>query len=371
MTPAVSALRKTPLNAWHRANGGRMVPFAGWDMPVEYSGLGNEHRAVRTRAGLFDVTHMGQVELAGRDALAAVQRMTSNDAGKLRVGQAQYSALTSPSGAFVDDLRVYRLANDHFLYVVNACNVQKDVEWIVEQAKPFGDVAVVDTSSRYALIALQGPRAHEVMQALTDVELAPVGYYWFTHGEIAGARGMISRTGFTGESGYEIFVPPQSAVKVWQAILQEGRSAGVIPAGLGALDTLRLEAALRLYGNDIDGATSVLEAGLERIVAWDKGDFIGRAALAEQKAKGVSRHIVGFEMVDRAIARRGYDVYLDGVKTGAVTSGTRTPFLKKAIGLAYLPIARTEPGTEFEVDVRGRRAKARVVSLPFYKPPKG
>jgi aminomethyltransferase len=348
-----------------------MEVCAGWDMPVEYSGLSDEHMAVRTRAGLFDVTPMGQVELAGKDALAAVQHMTSNDASRLDVGQAQYSGLTTPAGTFVDDLLVYRFANDHFLYVINAPNVDKDVAWILEQVQPFGDVAVVDTSSRYALIALQGPLSLEVLQTLTDVNLSALEYGWFTHGEVAGARATISRTGYTGESGFEIFVPPQSAVKVWQAILQAGRGGGVVPAGLGARDTLRLEAAMRLYGNDIDDTTSVLEADLEWIVGWDKGDFNGRAALAEQKVKGLSRRIVGFEIVDRAIARHGYDVYLDGTKAGTVTSGTRTPFLKKAIGMAYLPIARTEPGTEFEVDVRGRRARARVVPLPFYKRPKG
>jgi aminomethyltransferase len=348
-----------------------MVPFAGWEMPVEYTGLADEHLAVRTRAGLFDVSHMGQVELAGRDALAAVQRMTSNDAGKLKVGQAQYSALTTPAGTFVDDLLVYRFADAHFLFVVNASNVEKDYAWIAGQARAFGDAAAVDTSSRYALIALQGPVAREVLQALTDVDLAALKYYWFTHGEVAGVRATISRTGYTGESGYEIFAPPRQAVRVWDAVLQAGRDAGVIPAGLGARDTLRLEAAMRLYGNDIDDTTTVLEAGLEWIVGWDKGEFNGREALAAQKAAGVRRRLVGFEMVDRAIARHGFDVLVDGVKAGAVTSGTQTPYVKRAIGMAYLPIGRTEPGTGFEVDVRGRRARARVVPLPFYKRPKG
>ena len=348
-----------------------MVVFAGWDMPVEYSGLAVEHMAVRTRAGLFDVSHMGQVELAGKDALAAVQHMTSNDAGKLKIGQAQYSGLTTPAGTFVDDLLVYRFATDHFLFVVNASNVGKDFAWITEQAKPFGDVSAVNTSARYALIALQGPAAREVLQTLTDVDLGAIAYYWFAHGEVAGVRATISRTGYTGERGFEIFTPPQSAVRVWDAVLQAGRSADVVPAGLGARDTLRLEAAMRLYGNDIDDTTTVLEADLEWIVGWDKGEFTGRAVLADQKARGLSRRIVGFEMVDRAIARHGYDVYLDGAKAGTVTSGTQTPFMKKAIGMAYLPVARTEPGTEFEVDVRGRRAKARVVPLPFYKRPKG
>jgi aminomethyltransferase len=348
-----------------------MVAFAGWEMPVEYSGLAEEHLAVRTRAGLFDVSHMGQVELAGKDALAAVQQMTSHDASKLQVGQAQYSGLMTPAGTFVDDLLVYRLANRHFLFVVNASNVEKDVRWIVEAARPFSDVAVVDTSSRYALIALQGPSAREVLQTQTDVDLGALEYYWFAPGEVAGARVTISRTGYTGESGYEIFAPPQSAVKVWEGLLRAGGDAGVIPCGLGARDTLRLEAAMRLYGHDIDDTTTVLEADLEWIVDWNKGDFTGRAALEAQKAGGLARRLAGFEMVDRAIARHGHDVLVDGVKAGSVTSGTKTPFLGKAIGMAYLPADRAVPGTGFEVDVRGRRARARVVPLPFYKRPKG
>lgn len=371
MTQSATALLKTPLAEWHRAHGGRMVAFAGWEMPVEYSSLVEEHLAVRRRAGLFDVSHMGQIELAGKDALAAVQRMTSNDAGKLEVGQAQYSALTTPAGTFVDDLLVSRLAGDHFLLVVNASNVKKDFTWIAQQARPFPDAAAVNTSSRYALLALQGPAARDVLQAVTDVDLPAIRYYRFTHGEVAGVRATISRTGYTGENGYEIFTPPQQALRVWQALLEAGREAGVMPAGLGARDTLRLEAAMRLYGNDIDETTSVLEADLEWIVGWDKGEFNGRDALAAQKAEGPRRRLVGFEMTDRAIARHGYEVLVEGRPAGAVTSGTRTPFLEKAIGMAYLPVDRTGPGTEFEVDVRGRRARARVVPLPFYKRAKG
>jgi aminomethyltransferase len=348
-----------------------MVEFAGWEMPAEYSGLSAEHLAVRTRAGLFDVSHMGQLELAGRDALAAVQRITSNDASKLQPGQAQYSALTTPAGTFVDDVLVYRLARDHFLLVVNASNVAKDFEWVAGQVKDLGDAAAVNTSSRYALLALQGPAAGEVLQALTDLDLDGLRYYWFAHGEVAGVRATVSRTGYTGESGFEIFTPPQAAAKVWEAILAAGRSAGVVPAGLGARDTLRLEAAMRLYGQDIDETTTVLEAGLEWIVAWEKGGFNGRDALAEQKARGLARRLVGFEMVDRAIARQGCEVLVEGRVAGAVTSGTRTPFLAKAIGMAYLPVEAAELGTVFEVDVRGRRARARVVPLPFYKRPKG
>jgi len=363
-------LKQTPLNARHRALGARMVPFAGWDMPVEYAGLSQEHLAVRTRAGLFDVTHMGQVELAGKDALAAVQRISSNDAARLKVGQAHYAGLTTPAGTFVDDMLVYRFAEDHFLLVINASNVDKDYAWIVDQTRPF-DAAAVNTSARYALIALQGPMARQVMQRLSNMDLGGIKYYWFAHGEIAGVRGTISRTGYTGEDGFEVFVPPQQAVKIWDAILEEGRDEGVVPAGLGARDTLRLEAAMRLYGNDIDDTTTVLEADLEWIVGWTKEDFLGRQALAEQKARGVTTRLVGFEMKDRAIARHGYPVIIGGAAAGRVTSGTQTPFLKKAIGMAYVPAAHAAPGTEFDVDVRGRLARAAVVPLPFYKRPRG
>jgi aminomethyltransferase len=363
-------LKQTPLNARHRSLGARMVPFAGWDMPVEYSGLSQEHLAVRTRAGLFDVTHMGQVELAGKEALAAVQWISCNDAARLKIGQAHYSGLTTPAGTFVDDMLVYRFGDDHFLLVINASNVEKDYAWIAEQTRRF-DVAAVNTSARYALIALQGPLARQVMQRLSNVDLAAIRYYWFAHGEIAGVRGTLSRTGYTGEDGFEAFVPPQQAVRVWDAILEAGRDEGVIPAGLGARDTLRLEAAMRLYGNDIDDTTTVLDADLEWIIGWNKGDFLGRQALADQKARGVSNRIVGFEMVDRAIARHGYPALVGGVAVGRVTSGTQTPFLKKAIGMAYLPAAHSAPGTEFDVDVRGRSARAKVVPLPFYKRPRG
>jgi aminomethyltransferase len=363
----VAALKKTPLNARHRASGAKMVPFGGWDMPVEYSGIVQEHLAVRTRAGLFDVSHMGEIEIAGRDALAAVQRISCNDASKLQAGQAQYSGLLTPQGTFVDDLLVYRLAAEHFLLVVNAGNIEKDYAWIVEQIKPAGDAVAVNASSRYALLAVQGPEALRIVQSLTAVELDAIKYYWFAHGEVANVRATISRTGYTGEDGFEIFVPPASADRVWQAVVEAGQSAELIPCGLGARDTLRLEAAMRLHGNDIDETTSVLEADLGWIVGWKKGDFIGAGALREQKAGGVRRKIVGFEMLDRGIARHGYDVYVGGEQAGRVTSGTQTPFLRKAIGMAYLPVEHTASDMEFDVDIRGRRTRARVVPMPFYK----
>jgi aminomethyltransferase len=364
-----STIRKTALHARHVALGARMVPFAGWDMPVEYSGITAEHMAVRASAGLFDVSHMGEIEVAGADALAAIQRITSNDASRLSVGQAQYAGLMMPNGAFVDDLLVYRLAADHFLLVVNASNVAKDFAWIREQIKGIGDAVTVDSSSRYALIAVQGPAARQIVQPLTGVDLGTIKYYWFAHGEIASVRCTISRTGYTGEDGYELFVPPASAPRVWDALLDAGKPFDLTPAGLGARDTLRLEAAMRLYGNDIDDTTTVLEADLEWIVSWTKGGFIGRAALEAQKAAGLTRRLVGFEMIDRAIARHGHPVLIGGMAAGHVTSGTQTPFLKKAIGMAYVP-ASTPPDAEIDIDVRNRRARARIVPLPFYKRPR-
>ncbi len=279
-------LKQTPLNARHRSLGARMIDFGGWDMPVEYSGIADEHLAVRTRAGLFDVSHMGQVEIAGGDALKAVQHITSNDASRLSIGQAHYSALTTPQGTFVDDVLTYRLADDHYMMVVNASNIPKDVAWITANIAGIGDAVAVNTSSRYALIALQGPAARDVLQTLTGVNLADIKYYWFTTGEVAGVRVTISRTGYTGEDGFEVFTPPASADRVWMAILDAGKSAGVVPAGLGARDTLRLEAAMRLYGNDIDETTSVLEADLGWIVGWKKDEFLGADVLRRQKADG-------------------------------------------------------------------------------------
>jgi aminomethyltransferase len=344
-----------------------MVPYAGWDMPVEYTGITAEHMAVRTRAGIFDVSHMGQIEVAGRNALAGVQRISGNDAGKLAVGQIQYSGLLTPEGTFVDDMLVMRMGPSHFMLVVNAANAAKDYLWVAEQIKPVGDVAAVDTSSRYALIAIQGPAAREVLQAIASIDLDDIKYYWFGFGEVANARATISRTGYSGEDGFEIFVPPNMAERVWQALLDAGRAADVIPCGLGARDTLRLEAAMRLYGNDIDESTTVLEAGLGWTVGWTKSGFIGEARLREQKEQGVSKTLVGFEMIERGIARHGYPVVAGDRRIGVVTSGTQTPFLKKAIGMAYVPPDVSSPGTELTIDVRGRAAAARVVPLPFYK----
>jgi aminomethyltransferase len=364
---AATPLKKTPLHPRHRALGARMVPFGGWDMPIEYSGIAAEHLAVRERAGLFDVSHMGEIEIAGRDALAAVQHISSNDAAKLEVGQAQYSALTTDRGTFVDDLLVYRLAREHFLLVVNASRIADDYAHIASHLGRFGDAVAFDASSRYALIAIQGPRARDILQPLTGVDLAAIKYYWFATGEVANVRATISRTGYTGEDGFEVFTPPAQADRVWLALSESGQTHDILPCGLGARDTLRLEAGMRLYGNDIDETTSVLEADLGWIVGWKKDDFLGAGALRAQRAEGVRRKIVGFELVDPGIARHGYGVYASGVMVGEVTSGTQTPFLKKAIGMAYVPVEHGTEGSALEVDVRGRRVRARVVPLPFYK----
>jgi aminomethyltransferase len=352
-----------------------MVAFGGWDMPLEYTGITQEHLAVRQSAGLFDVSHMGELEIAGKDALAAVQRLSSNDASKLEPGQAQYSALLTEQGSFVDDLVVYRLRSDHFLLVVNAANIVKDYTWIAERiAADFAsrDAVVMDASSRYALLSVQGPAAARIVQSLTAVDVASLAHYTFAHGEVANVRGTISRTGYTGEDGFEIFVPPQQADRVWQALVESG-SGQLVPCGLGARDTLRLEAGMRLYGNDIDETTTALEAGLGWIVGWNKPDFVGANALRAQKANGAPRKLAGFELLEPGIARHGYDIYAGGATTGdgrpvgKVTSGTQTPTLKKSIGMAYLPQASAAPGSEFEVDIRGRRTRARVVPMPFYK----
>jgi aminomethyltransferase len=364
-------LKKTALHAAHVRHGGRLVEFAGWEMPVEYSGITDEHLAVRSRAGLFDVSHMGQIELAGPDALAAIQWLVSNDASRLVVGRAQYAALTTPAGTFVDDVIVYRLADDHYMLVVNASNVAKAHQWILREVQALGgDVAVVNTSARYALIALQGPAAEEILQPLTGIDLPAIKYYRFATGEVAAVRATVSRTGYTGEDGFEIFVPPAQAERTWNALLEAGRGVDLKPCGLGARDTLRLEACMRLYGNEMDEAVTVLEAGLDWIIGWNKERFVGADPLREQRAQGVTRRLVTFEMIDRAIARHGYPVLRGDTPCGQVTSGTQTPFLKKAIGFAMVPVDLTEIGTPLVIDVRGRRAAARVVAEPFYQRPK-
>jgi len=343
-----------------------MVSFAGWDMPVQYAGVIEEHMAVRTRAGLFDVSHMGEAEVRGAEALAYLQHVTSNDVSRLTPGRIQYSALTTPEGTFVDDLLVYKLGEDDYLLVINAGNTPKDLDWLRYHARGF-DVRVEDVSDRYGQIALQGPKAQEILTPLTGAALPSMKYYAFERAEVAGVPCLVSRTGYTGEDGFEIYGPADAAERLWDAILEAGTPKGLVPAGLAARDTLRLEAKMALYGNDIDDTTTVLEADLGWIVKIDKGEFLGRDVLARQKAEGLTRKLVGFETEGRAIARHGHRALSGGSPVGTVTSGTFAPFLKKNIGLAYLPIALTEPGTRFEVEIRGRAEPAVVIPTPFYK----
>jgi aminomethyltransferase len=372
MSTPSSSLKPTALHAQHVAAGARLVEYAGWEMPLEYSGITDEHMAVRTRAGLFDVSHMGEIELAGTDALATLQWLTSNDVARLAIGQIQYSALTTPAGTFVDDVLVYRMGEDHYLMVVNAGNAKKAHTWIATHARERGgDVAVVNASARYALIALQGPESAAILQPLTGVDLASLKYYWWAAGEVAGARVTVSRTGYTGEDGFEIFVPPAQAPKVWGAIVDAGREVDLRPCGLGARDTLRLEAAMRLYGQDMDEETTVIEAGLGWIVGRDKPAFLGADVLAAERVNGPQRGLAAFEMMDPGIARHGHAVMGAGdAVCGQVTSGTRTPFLKKAIGFAIVPADQAVVGQEIVIDIRGRRTRARVVAEPFYKRPR-
>ncbi len=359
--------RKTPLHAVHRESGARMVPFGGWEMPVEYSGLIAEHMAVRSAAGLFDVSHMGELELEGPGALAFLQCVTSNNVAKLVDGQAQYSAFPMPNGAPVDDVIVSRKAADRFWLVVNASNIEKDFSWLRQHGPK--DCELRNRSDEFALIALQGPKAQAILQGLTPVDLATIRYYHFAQGDVDSHPATISRTGYTGEDGFEILVTADLAEPLWRKLITVGQPQGLVPAGLGARDTLRLEARMCLYGNDMDETTSLIEAGLGWIVSLDeaKGDFVGRALLEAQKKNGAPRRLVGFEMVGRGIARHGYPVSLQGAPAGVVTSGTFAPYLQKNIGLCYLPSEHSATGTEFDVEIRGKLVPARVVPTPFYK----
>ena len=363
---AAAVLKRTPLYALHRELGARMVDFGGWEMPVQYAGILEEHRAVRERVGLFDVSHMGELDVKGADALSALQALTPNDVSKLADGRIHYSAFLTERGTFVDDLLVYRRAADSYLLVVNASNTPKDFDWAKTRAR--GDVRVEDRSGDYALIAVQGPRSAALLARLSAPDPSDLPYYGFRGTEVAGAKTLVSRTGYTGEDGFEIYCRPEDAERIFRRLLEEGKPEGVAPCGLGARDTLRLEAKMALYGNDIDDTVTAYEADLGWIVKPAKGEFLGREALLAQKAAGVPRKLVGFEMSDRGIARHGY-----AAKTpsgpGVVTSGTHSPTLGKPIGLALLPSGASAVGTEFEVDIRGRAAAARVVPTPFYKRP--
>lgn len=363
-------LKKTALNEVHRKQGGKMVDFGGWDMPVQYSaGTIAEHMAVRTAVGMFDVSHMGEIEIKGPQSLALVQHLTCNDASKLADFQIQYSGLMTPNGCFVDDILVHRFGPEHYFLCVNASNSDKDFDWIKSHSAGF-DAEVTNLSANYSQLAIQGPRALEVMQALTDVDLSAIKYYWFTTGHVDGVPAIIARTGYTGEDGIEIYFDPSESERMWNRILEAGQPQGpnhVIPCGLAARNTLRLEAKMALYGHEIDDTTTALEADLAWICKLGKGEFLGRDRLVEQKELGLTRKLVGFEVTDKGIARDGYPAFIGDDQVGHVTSGSPAPFLKKNIGLAYLPIEHTAVGTKFEIDVRGRRLAAEVVPTPFYK----
>ena len=363
-----TTLRRTPLRDAHVAAGAKLVDFAGWEMPVQYAGLMEEHRAVRNAAGLFDVSHMGEFRVAGPGAEAFLQGLTPNDVAKLAIGRAHYSALLTPEGTFVDDLLVYRLGREEFMLVVNAANLDGDFAWIVGHPHP--GCEVTNLSDETALIALQGPRALSILAPLASIELAPIKYYGFAHGEVAGAPALISRTGYTGEDGFELYLAPDAAMHVWEALMAAGSPLGLLPAGLGARDTLRLEASMALYGHEIDRTTTPLDAGLDWVVKLEKGEFVGRQALLAQRERGLTRRLIGFEVVGRGIARQGHALRKDGVTVGTVTSGTFGPTLEKAVGMGYLPIELASVGAEIAVDVRGRELPARVEPLPFHRRPR-
>ena len=372
-------LKKTPLNATHRALKAKMVDFGGWDMPVEYpcpgGGLIAEHLAVRTGVGLFDVSHMGEIQFRGPGALDAIQHITMNDASRLKDGQAHYSALLTPQGAFVDDILVHRLSQNDYLLVVNAGTKDKDYAWIRQQVGTWPSIHISDYSSFYSQLALQGPRALETLQKLTKVDLAAIKNYWFTWGQVAGIHNvLIARTGYSGEDGFEVYIPADQATseKMWNALLEAGQEFGIRPCGLGARNTLRLEAGMSLYGHEISDEINVLEAGLDRWLKLDKGAFIGRdALLAVQAAGGPKRKIIALEMVDRGIGRDGYPVLdLEGNEIGVVTSGSPAPFLKTNIAMALVNAEAAASGADVLVQVRANQVRAKQVPLPFYKRPK-
>jgi aminomethyltransferase len=357
--------KRTALNAIHRQLGARMVLYAGWDMPVQYAGPLPEHLAVRTRAGIFDVSHMGEIEIKGPNAQASIQNLTCNDINVLAVSQCQYSALMTPKGTFVDDIIIYRMAADHFFVCVNAANQQKDFQWIRDHALPNTDV--IFRSNDFSQLAIQGPRALEILRPLTGINLDAMKYYWFDRGKFAGVDAIVSRTGYTGEDGFEVYCDPAKTETVWAQIMESGKPFGLEPIGLAARNTLRLEAGLPLYGNDIDDTTSVLEANLSRFCKLQKGNFIGRDELLRQQDAGLKRLLAGFEMIERGIARDHYPAEIEGQPIGNVTSGSPAPFLKKNIGFIYLPTNRTGVGTQFCVIIHDKPVKAQVTSTPFYR----
>ncbi len=374
-TQPSASLRKTALNATHRASKAKMVDFGGWDMPVEYSGLIAEHLAVRRSVGLFDVSHMGDIQLRGPGSLAAVNQLCMNDASKLAVGQAHYSAMLYPNGTFVDDVIVHKLGDNDYLIVINAGTREKDIQWVRKTIGSMPSVHINDFSDYYTQIAVQGPRAQETLQKLTDTDLSTIKNYWFTWGKVCGLYNvLIARTGYTGEDGFEIYIPSDepTGARVWNELLEAGQEFGILPCGLGARNTLRLESAMALYGHEISDTINVFEANLGRYAKLDKPAFVGRESLLElQSTGGPDRKLVGLEVIDRGIARDGYPVFTpDGQRIGQVTSGSPAPFLKKNIALAYVPTAHATPDTELAVEIRGQLVRAKVVPTPFYKRPK-
>jgi aminomethyltransferase len=362
--PAPARLKRTPLYGAHRRRGAKMVEFAGWQMPVQYSGVIEEHQAVRERAGLFDVSHMGEIEVRGPGASATLQRVTANDVSRLAPFQAQYSLLLNPEGGIVDDVVLHKLGDEHYLICVNAVNTEKDCAWLGGHAAA---AEVIDRSGEYGQLALQGPLAESVLQPLTSLSLKDIAYYRFALGEVAGVRCLVARTGYTGEDGFELYCPWGETERLWEELLGAGEKEGVRPCGLGARDTLRLERALPLYGNELDESTTPLEAGLGWVVKFDKGDFLGRERLWQQNCAGVKRRLVGLELLEPGIARSQAPVWKSGRRLGAVTSGTRSPTLKKSIALAYVESDEATAGNQVAVEVRGRMIAARLVALPFYR----
>lgn len=361
-----TTMKNTRLNSCHKKLGAKMIEFFGWEMPLEYSGIIEEHTAVRSKAGLFDVSHMGEILISGKQALDFVQHLMPNNAARLTPCEAQYTALTTPQGTFIDDLLVYCLDEDKYLLVVNAANSDKDYGWVLSHKEGF-DVKIENKSDEYTQLALQGPYALDILQPLVELNLDEMLSFSGGWGAVAGEDVLVSRTGYTGEDGFEIYTLSPSPDKIWDAVVEQGRAFELRPVGLGARDTLRLEAALMLYGNDIDESTTVLEAGLGWLVKFKKGEFLGREALLKQKEEGIKRKIVGFEILDRGIARPHYPVFIEARKVSEVTSGTFSPYLRKSIGLTYLPVEYTEAGTQFEIEIRGKLVKAAVIPIPFYK----
>jgi aminomethyltransferase len=362
----VTELKRTPLYEEHQKSRAKLIDFGGWEMPVQYAGVIEEHNMVRTKAGLFDVSHMGEVNVKGKDALAYVQHLITNDLTRIQDGQILYSPMCYPNGGIVDDLLVYRYGLEHFYIVVNASNTDKDFAWMQEQATGF-DIQLENISSQVAQLALQGPLAERILQRLTEVNLAEIKYYWFKEGEINGIPCLISRTGYTGEDGFEIYCAPEKASGLWLKLLEEGSPEGIQPIGLGARDTLRFEACLPLYGNELGPDISPLEAGLSIFVKLEKEDFIGREALLEQKAKGIPRKLVGLEMIERGIARSHYPLQKSGEEVGFVTSGSFSPTLNKNIALGLIRSELAQMGETLEVMIRGKAVKAQIIPTPFYK----